>query len=127
MTAAQFQQQFGSIANRAQGSEPKAQIRIPRQPQPNKTEAAWMEQARRIHPGAIIRYEPFTLRLPSGTRYTPDVVAIAPDGSVLAIYEVKGPHIHNARSIHALKEAKAAFPFWTFHFSQLTKDGWATA
>lgn len=126
MNAADFQKRYGSAA---QGTvkEPKAQIRLPKQPQPNKTEAAWMEQAKRRHPGCFaVLYEPFTLRLPSGCKYTPDVVVVTSEFT-LAIYEVKGAHIHNQRSIHAFKEAKAAFPFWTFHFAQLTKAGWAVA
>lgn len=125
MTAIEYQRQYGNGAPIVEATA-KAQIRLPKAQAPNKTEAAWIEQAKRHHPGCEVRYEPFTLRLPSGTRYTPDVVVFAREGGqVLAVYEVKGPHIHNQRSIHAFKEARAAFAFWPFRFAQLTKNGWA--
>lgn len=106
------------------GSAP--QIRMPKHPEPNKTEEAWMEQAKRIHPGCTVRFAPFKLRLPSGCQYTPDVVVTSADGRVVAIYEVKGAHIHNERSIHAFKEAAAAYPEFKFHFTQLVKGVWRT-
>lgn len=131
MTALEFQKQFGRIEEGIPAGTiggPKAQIRIPKAATPNKTEAAWMEQAKRRHPKAEVKYEPLTFRLPSGTRYTPDVIVFAKEGGqVLAVYEVKGPHIHNSASIRAFKEARSAFPWWPFKFAQLTKDGWAIA
>lgn len=130
MTAKEFQAKFGRIEEGIPAGTvgPKAQIRIPKSVTPNKTEAAWMEQAKRRHPNAEVKYEPLTFRLPSGTRYTPDVIVFAKEGGqVLAVYEVKGPHIHNSASIRAFKEARSAFPWWPFKFAQLTKDGWAIA
>jgi hypothetical protein len=82
-----------------------------------------MLEAQRYWPGCDIRYEPITLRLPSGTRYTPDVVVF--DGAVIvAMCEVKGAHIHNQRSIHAFKESMAAFPSIRFHFCQWRESQW---
>jgi hypothetical protein len=124
MTAAEYRRREGlSVETTA-----KPQIRIPAPVTMNKTEAAWMEQLKRkFHPAiTTILYEPITLRLPSGTRYTPDFMVYQSTTQHVSLYEVKGPHIHNPRSIHAFKEAKAAYPFWTFIFAQKTKDGWAT-
>jgi hypothetical protein len=108
--------------------EGKPQIRVPKKRGPNKTERAWMDRLLRnreeIH---HVLFEPFTLHLPSGTRYTPDVVVLTKgSGLVVAIWEVKGKHIHNQRSIHAWKEARAAFPFWSFGFAQLRGTEWHT-
>lgn len=125
-SAAEYVAQFGGgLIVGSVGRAPKAQIRIPKQSGPNKTEREWMERCANLWPGAKVLYEPMTLKLPSGTRYTPDVVVVAASGEIKAIYEVKGAHIHNARSKHAYKEAVAAFPFWSFQFAQKTKAGWA--
>lgn len=75
-------------------------------------------------PGSVVKYEPITIRLPSGCSYTPDVAVFHPDG-ILELWEVKGAFIHNQRSILAFKEALAAFPMFTWGFAQLTKSGWA--
>jgi hypothetical protein len=139
ITASEFRRRQG--LEPAVATDNKPQIRLPKERRPNKTEAEWMDRLRRTncdHPGFTVLYEPFTLRLPSGTKYTPDVVTVqgrvtgfeiapVPLGYVCTIYEVKGAHIHNSASIRAFKEARAAFPFWTFVFCQKTKEGWATA
>lgn len=146
MTAKQFQRLYGSRVDaefdRRDGKPAaKPQIRLPKKREPNKTEAEWMDRLRRTncdHPGFTVLYEPFTLRLPSGTRYTPDVVTIQgrvegyeiapiPMGCICTIYEIKGARVHNPASIRAFKEARAAFPFWIFRFAQKTKGGWAEA
>jgi hypothetical protein len=101
----------------------KPQIRVPKKREPNKTEAEWMRRLTLNYAEYIILFEPFTLNLPSGTSYTPDVVAIH-DSKVAEIWEVKGKHIHNQRSIHAWKEARVAFPFWRFGFAQLKGTEW---
>lgn len=106
----------------------KPQIRLPKSRRMNKTEEAWMEQLKRSHHPSIneIMYEPVTLRLPSGTKYTPDFMVYSRTTFKTTFYEVKGPHIHNSASIRAFKEARSAFPFWTFIFAQKLKTGWAT-
>ena len=132
MTAAEFAAQHGGgrqiIAGIVAGRtpDPKPQIRIPVQATPNKTERALMDYAERIWPDCKIAYETITLRLPSGTKYTPDVI-VTRGNAIIAILEGKGPHIHNQRSIHAFKEALAAFPQFKFYFCQLTKAGWAVS
>lgn len=130
MTAKEYQLRYGNgKPDQVQGTpgkeRPRAQIRIPKKRTPNKTEREFLEIAARLHPDCTIYYEPFTLHLPSLTKYKPDVVAIHPLGQIMRIYETKGPHIHNQRSIHAFKEAITAFPFWEFTFAQKTRAGWA--
>jgi hypothetical protein len=122
ISAAEYRRREGlSVA------ESKPQIRLPKPQKMNKTEGEWLRSVQARYPHALVAYEPFTLRLPSGTRYTPDVVVIdRVTGRVHEIYEVKGAHIHNPRSVHAFKEACAAFPFWTFIFAQKRKGGWTT-
>lgn len=106
------------------GTQP--QIRLPKLGDDmNKTEAAWKRILESNNPGATILYEPFTLRLPSGTRYTPDFVVVY--RNVFEVWEVKGGHIHSAASLRAFKEARAAFPFWNFRFAQKRGTEWTTA
>lgn len=112
----------------------KPQIRLPKKREPNKTEAEWMQLcsiADMFKVRELILFEPWSLNLPSGTRYTPDVVRILPTGAngagmEITCYEVKGPHIHNERSVHAFKEARAAFPWMRFEFAQKRESGWTT-
>ena len=110
----------------AKGASTSPQIRVPKLRQPNKTEAAWMERLKVLRPGFMVLYEPFTLRLPSGTRYTPDVVVLF-GSDISEIWEVKGAYLHNAASLRAWKEARAAFPFWLFGFAQLRGTEWTVA
>lgn len=132
LTAAQFKEQFGSkfgntVVNKPRMQTSKPQIRMPKKRTPNRTEAEWMRLLQEDNPLAVL-YEPWSLNLPSGTRYTPDVVMIesAENGAVtVTCYEVKGSFIHNSRSIHAFKEAAAAFPWMHWVFAQKKKDGWA--
>lgn len=108
----------------------KPQIRLPKLgDEMNKTEAAWKQLLDREWKtdSVTVFYEPFTLRLPSGTRYTPDFVVVDDSGRVLEIWEVKGGHIHNDASLRAFKEARAAFPFWSFRFAQKRGTEWTTA
>lgn len=130
MKAAEFKALFGGKPNFTGGitpTEKKPQIRLPKPVEPNKTEAAFIEYAKRAYPdGSKVLYEPFTLRLPSGARYTPDVIVVTPDGKI-DCWEVKGAHIHNQRSIHAFKEAAAAFNFFGWGFAQKQKSEWSIA
>jgi hypothetical protein len=125
MTAAEFRRRHGGgIAK----GEARPQIRMPKHPDPNKTEAAWMARCAVEFTAELyeIRYEPFTVRLPSGTRYTPDVVVFnKKTGAVVRVFEVKGKHIHSKSSLEKFKAAVAAFPFWRFGFAQLRGTQWA--
>jgi hypothetical protein len=124
MSAAEFQRRHGSRAK----DRGRPQIRIPKQPEPNKTEAAWIRHCgSEFGPVQFeVRYEPFTLRLPSGTKYTPDVVVFNKrTGAVVRVFEVKGRHIHSRDSLEKFKAAVAAYPFWRFGFAQLRGTEWA--
>lgn len=127
MTSREFQRRFGSgSASNSEAENVKPQIRLPKMQEPNKTEAAFIEHRKRLGDWSRIAYEPITFRLPSGTKYTPDVVVFRQDGGI-ECWEVKGPHIHNPRSVHAFKEARAAYPMFKWGFAQLRKGLWATA
>lgn len=130
MTAAQFQSIYGN-GNDGRGDAAvssndtqKPQIRIPKKREPNRTEAEWMSICERDNNAVHVLYEPFALRLPSGTKYTPDVVVVDALGAICC-WEVKGSHIHGSggRSKLALKEAAAAHPWLRFGFAQKIRDG----
>jgi len=134
MSSAKFQKLHGSDAGNQIIGAKKPQIRLPKNTGANKTEAEWMRICETRHEAqAAILYEPWSLRLPSGSKYTPDVVVVdlSPVGCGYRItcYEVKGPHIHQSggRSILAFKEARAAYPWMTFVFAQKRNTGWVTS
>ena len=81
-----------------------------RRREPNKTEA---EYNRRFLSGRG-RYEAVTLRLPGGSRYTPDWVSVE-DGR-MTLHEVKGAYRFHSqgRALTAFREAVAAFPEFGF-------------
>ena len=87
---------------------------------PNATEA---EYNARFLGGAGI-YEGVTLRLPGGSRYTPDWLSVCPLGFV-HLHEVKGAYRFHSegRAWTAFREARAAFPMFRFHWAKRTKAG----
>lgn len=109
-------------------SKAKPQIRIPKPRKMTKCEEECERLLQIIYPAAmgfVVFYEPWTFKLPSGTRYTPDFVVM--DGNrIYEVTESKGPKILNGHTIRAFKEAKAAFPALNFVFRQKMEDGWAT-
>lgn len=92
---------------------------------PNKTEASY----NRMHLGSSGLYEAITLRLPGGSRYTPDWVkfSVCPDSGipVVELHEVKGSYRFGSqgRALTAFREAVAAFPCFTFVWAKRCKDG----
>lgn len=126
MTAAEFKKLHGG-GDISVTIDKKPQIRMPAPAKMNKTESEWMDFLKRPIGGNVdVRYEPITFKLPSGTRYTPDFMRRWNDTGEIEFWEVKGPHIHNSRSIHAFKECASAFPMFTFKFAQKSKEGWRT-
>jgi hypothetical protein len=125
MSAADYRKLMGATVAE------KPQIRLPKAQKMNKTEASFELYLRSLwlNTGVKIIYEPITLRLPSGTKYTPDFLVIgdADLGKIIEIWEVKGPHIHSAASLRAFKEARSAFPFWKFKFAQRRNGAWTLA
>jgi len=120
LTAAEFRQLMG--ATPVVGP----QIRLPRNREPNKTEAAYGTILRFEFPESLVCYESVTFHLPSGTRYRPDYTVWMGE-RLLLVVEVKGAHIHNSASIRAFKEARAAWPALRFRFAQKCRDGWRVA
>lgn len=91
---------------------------------PNKTEAEY----NRLYLGGSGRYEAVTLRLPGGSRYTPDWVTFGADG-VAELHEVKGPYRFGSqgRALTAFRECAAAFPCFRFVWATRGKGvagGW---
>ena len=89
---------------------------------PNPTEAAYN---RDVLSGHGI-YEGLTLRLPGGSRYTPDWLSVDPESGRVHLSEVKGSYRFpsEGRALTAWREARAAFPMFRFHWAVLTKAGW---
>lgn len=133
MTAAEYRAsvldelpQFAALPGASTREKP--QIRMPKQRGPNKVEAEWMARCVQVYAAYGLKlkivHEPFSVRLPSGTRYTPDV-GIFFENQILALWEVKGPYIHDKKgSIRALKEAAATWPQWNWSFAQKRESGW---
>ncbi len=134
-------QQLVTVASaRIAQDAPEASVRAKTQPQtqerkgdgtprnvkaPNKTEASY----NRLHLGNSGLYEAITLRLPGGSRYTPDWVkfSVCPDSGILMVelHEVKGSYRFGSqgRALTAFREAVAAFPCFTFVWAKRGKDG----
>jgi len=87
---------------------------------PNKTEAEY----NRLHLHGKGLYEAVTLRLPGGSRYTPDWVVIG-DGGMVELHEVKGSYRFGShgRAVTAFREAVAAFPCFAFVWAIRGKGG----
>lgn len=88
--------------------------------QPNKTEAEY----NRIYLKGLGRYEAVSLRLPGGSRYTPDWMSIDEAGQIW-LHEVKGSYRHHShgRALTAWREAVAAFPCFRFVWATRGKGG----
>lgn len=136
MSAYEFQQRWGHPSQRpssikppsTEATPPKAKIRLPKLLSANKTEQEFINRAAELLPGHYpelqAQFSPLTLILPSGTRYTPDIVFW--DGNkIVAMVETKGSHIHNPTSLEKFKSARAAFPQLQFYFAQKLKTGWS--
>lgn len=92
---------------------------------PNKTEAEY----NRLYLHGSGLYEGFTLRLPGGSRYTPDWVVFSDFKGqglpVVELHEVKGSYRFGSqgRALTAFREAVAAFPCFVFVWAKRGKDG----
>ena len=87
---------------------------------PNKTEAEY----NRLYLAGRGLYEAVTLRLPGGSRYTPDWVVIG-EGGAVELHEVKGSYRFGShgRAATAFREAVAAFPCFAFVWAVRGKGG----
>jgi len=97
----------------------KVAIRAKRR-EPNKTEAEY----NRCYLGGAGKYEAVSLRLPGGSRYTPDWQSVGADGRV-TFHEVKGSYRFGShgRAATAFRECVAAFPEFNFVWAVRNADG----
>lgn len=97
----------------------KVAIRAKRR-EPNKTEAEY----NRRYLGGAGKYEAVSLRLPGGSRYTPDWQSVGADGRV-TFHEVKGSFRFGSqgRAATAFRECVAAFPEFNFIWAVRSADG----
>ena len=117
--------QDGPQASGAAMAGPEAAERVTRERRagscgPNKTEAEY----NRLHLHGRGLYEALTLRLPGGSRYTPDWVVIG-EGGAVELHEVKGSYRFGShgRAATAFREAVAAFPCFAFVWAVRGKGG----
>ena len=97
----------------------KVAIRVKKR-EPNKTEAEY----NRRYLGGTGKYEAVSLRLPGGSRYTPDWQSVGADGRV-TFHEVKGSYRFGShgRAATAFRECVAAFPEFDFVWAVRNADG----
>lgn len=109
----------------AKMSDEKPAIRMPKPIKITNVEREWFAECKRRWPTCRIELQPFSLRLPSGTRYTPDIGVFNGD-TILRIFETKAAYIKDRKGgIRAFKEAAAHFPEWHWVFAQKRDSGWA--
>ena len=70
------------------------------------------------------RFEPVTLRLPGGGRYTPDFMTM--DDGIVTFHEVKGSYRlgSQGRAYTAFHVAAAYYPMWRFVWAHWTGRAW---
>jgi len=97
----------------------KVAIRVKKR-EPNKTEAEY----NRRYLGGQGKFESVSLRLPGGSRYTPDWQSVGADGRV-TFHEVKGSYRFGSqgRAATAFRECVAAFPEFNFVWAVRNADG----
>jgi hypothetical protein len=88
--------------------------------EPNKTEAEYNQR----YLGGAGKYEAVSLRLPGGSRYTPDWQSVGADGRV-TFHEVKGSYRFGShgRAATAFRECVTAFPEFNFVWAVRHADG----
>jgi hypothetical protein len=112
--------EVGSPLSAAEPAKGKAVAIRAKRRKPNKTEA---EYNLRYLCGSG-KYEAVSLRLPGGSRYTPDWQSVGADGRV-AFHEVKGSYRFGShgRAATAFRECVAAFPEFNFVWAVRNADG----
>ena len=87
--------------------------------EPNRTEADYNKSVLESKG----RYEALSLRLPGGSRYTPDWLTL--DNGRVTLHEVKGSYRFGShgRAVTAFREAVAAFPFFRFVWAVQKRKG----
>jgi hypothetical protein len=110
----------GSPLSAPEPSKGKAVAIRTKRREPNKTEAEY----NRRYLGGAGKYEAVSLRLPGGSRYTPDWQSVGADGRV-TFHEVKGSYRFGSqgRAATAFRECVAAFPEFDFIWAVRNEDG----
>ena len=119
----------GGVAGPSSASEAAGRPRPADARGPNKTELDFL----RAHllplynQGQRIVYEGLSLRLPGGSRYTPDFAVFdTVEGFAVILYEVKGSYRlpSEGRALTAFREARASFPFFRFEWWRRKSGGY---
>lgn len=94
-------------------------VRAAKMREPNRTEADYNKSVLESKG----RYEALSLRLPGGSRYTPDWLTL--DSGRVTLHEVKGSYRFGShgRAVTAFREAVAAFPFFRFVWAVQKRKG----
>ena len=94
-------------------------VRTAKKREPNRTEADYNKSVLESKG----RYEALSLRLPGGSRYTPDWLTL--DNGRVTLHEVKGSYRFGShgRAVTAFREAVAAFPFFRFVWAVQKRKG----
>ena len=94
-------------------------VRAAKRREPNRTEADYNKSVLESKG----RYEALSLRLPGGSRYTPDWLTL--DNGRVTLHEVKGSYRFGShgRAVTAFREAVAAFPFFRFVWAVQKRKG----
>ena len=92
-----------------------------------RKQTATEREYNRVYLNGAGRFEALTLRLPGGSRYTPDFLTL--DGGRVTLHEVKGGYRlgSHGRALTAFREAVEAFPFFSFVWAVRKDDGWKVA
>ena len=112
--------EVGGPLSAAEPAKGKAVAIRAKRREPNKTEAEY----NRRYLGGAGKYEAVSLRLPGGSRYTPDWQSVGADGRV-TFHEVKGSYRFGShgRAATAFRECVAAFPEFDFVWAVRNADG----
>lgn len=102
---------------------PKASVAVPLRAAEGKRSKTEERYSRDVLMGCG-RFEPVSLRLPGGGRYTPDFMTI--DDGVVTFHEVKGSYRlgSQGRAFTAFHEAAAYYPMWRFVWAHWTGKTW---
>lgn len=111
------------INNSAQPQTP-AQPKLSPKPKRTVTMSKTEERFKKEFAGLNLLYEPISLKLPGGGRYTPDFASADPQTGHITLYEIKGSYrLHSHGRAHlAFRVAKATYgKLFTFRWFELQK------
>ena len=103
--------------------QPKRRVAVPVRAAEGKQSKTEQKYNREIL-GGLGRFEPVSLHLPGGGRYTPDFMTV--EDGVVTFHEVKGSYRlgSQGRAYTAFHEAAAYYPMWRFVWAHWTGREW---